>query len=60
MLKYISLSRAGWLSDTYFCFSAKDDWNAKITNLRNQVEDIFRVKFGKLKLNELFCNAAAF
>ncbi|NXR73285.1 GTF2I factor, partial [Pycnonotus jocosus] len=26
---------------------AKDDWNAKITNLRNQVEDIFRVKFAE-------------
>ncbi|TRZ20754.1 hypothetical protein HGM15179_006357 [Zosterops borbonicus] len=26
---------------------AKDDWNAKITKLRNQVEDIFRVKFAE-------------
>ncbi|NXM58889.1 GTF2I factor, partial [Illadopsis cleaveri] len=25
----------------------KDDWNAKITKLRNQVEDIFRVKFAE-------------
>ncbi|NXP40405.1 GTF2I factor, partial [Leiothrix lutea] len=26
---------------------AKGDWNAKITKLRNQVEDIFRVKFAE-------------
>ncbi|NWT61584.1 GTF2I factor, partial [Erythrocercus mccallii] len=26
---------------------AKDDWNAKITKLRNQVEDIFRSKFAE-------------
>ncbi|NXY36291.1 GTF2I factor, partial [Pomatorhinus ruficollis] len=25
----------------------KDDWNAKITKLRNQVEDIFRLKFAE-------------
>ncbi|NWZ65743.1 GTF2I factor, partial [Acrocephalus arundinaceus] len=26
---------------------AKDDWNAKITKLRNQVEDLFRLKFAE-------------
>ncbi|NXO84310.1 GTF2I factor, partial [Sitta europaea] len=26
---------------------AKDDWNAKITNLRKQVEDIFSIKFAQ-------------
>ncbi|NXO43069.1 GTF2I factor, partial [Locustella ochotensis] len=32
----------------------KDDWNAKITKLRNQVEDIFRAKFAEaLGLSEV-------
>ncbi|NWU34289.1 GTF2I factor, partial [Hylia prasina] len=32
----------------------KDDWNTKITKLRNQVEDIFRVKFAEaLGLSEV-------
>ncbi|RMC10875.1 hypothetical protein DUI87_12588 [Hirundo rustica rustica] len=33
------------VSDTCFWFSVKDDWNTKISKLRRQVEDIFRVKF---------------
>ena len=48
MFKCTSVSRAGRFSDIYFWFSAKEDWNAKITKLRKEVEDIFNIKFGKL------------
>lgn len=38
------------LTFVHFWFSAKEDWNVRITKLRKQVEEIFNMKFGKLRV----------